>query len=381
MVSPEHPIQPTSDPFVGTPYVALERLGAGSMGEVFLVQHREIGRRFVAKVQHAWLNGHQRTAERMRIEAEGLGNLRHVNIVSIAGYDHLPDGRPFILMEHLRGRTLREELLARGRLPVLEALTYACQLLSGLAAAHSIGIVHRDIKPDNLFLQNGRRTVLKVLDFGVARVASESSPVRPLPDALLTQTGQVIGNLPYQSPEGATGAHVDARADLYSAALVLYAMLAGRGPFDHVDDSMILHAHVEIAPEAPSHYATDPIPAELDAAILRALAKDPNQRFQTADEFRAELARIARSLGLPPGWLETTTFSPDGEPADSGRPLPAAGTPGRGVAAHPSAGEDGPASESDAPLSARSQALLFIAAALVTAALVTAVIFVLRGGS
>ena len=298
------------DPFEGTPYRALGRLGAGGMGEVFVVQHREIGNEFVAKVRRSHLNGDVRTLEQMRIEAQTLGALRHRHIVGIIAVGRTRDGRPFIVTERLHGRTVRQELVQRGRLPALEALAYTCQLLSALSATHAIGIVHRDIKPDNLFIcEVAGRRLLKVLDFGIARVASPTSPVRPLPDDCRTNTGDVIGTPVWQSPEGAMGFRVDERADLYATALVLYTLLAGRGPFDHFQsDSRVLSAHVVEDPEPPSRYTQDLLPAELDRIILKALSKDPGARFQTATEFSNALLEVYESLQRAPGSLETTSF-------------------------------------------------------------------------
>jgi serine/threonine protein kinase len=300
MSSPQ-PFPSSRDPLEGTRYRTVGLLGSGGMGQVYLVEHTGLGKRFVAKVLHERLSKDPQLLERIRIEAQALGQLRHPNIVSATTFGKTVDGRPYIIMEYLQGRTLREELVARGRLPLLEAVTYACELLAALGAAHAIGIVHRDIKPDNLFLYevpNAPRT-LKVLDFGVARV-TQSSPVPALTPELATESGIVIGTPRWQSPEGAMGRPVDARADVYAAALVLYVMLAGRGPFDHFQsDSLVLSAHALEDAEPPSKYSVAPLPAELDAAVLRALSKDPDQRFQSAEEFRGVLDRVAQLLLAP----------------------------------------------------------------------------------
>lgn len=292
----------TRDPLEGSRYRTLGLLGSGGMGRVYLVEHKELSKRFVAKVLHERLATDPQLIERLRIEAEALGRLKHPHIVSVSSFGQTIDNLPYIILEYLEGRTLREELIARGRLPTLEALTYTGQLLSALAAAHAIGIVHRDIKPDNLFLteQRGLPRRLKVLDFGVARVTAES-PVRPLTADLATESGIVIGTPRWQSPEGALGLPVDKRADVYAAALVLYVMLAGRGPFDHFEsDSLVLSAHAVEDPLPPSAHALQPLPVELDEIVMRALSKDPNARFQSAAEFGAVLERVAELLVAPP---------------------------------------------------------------------------------
>ena len=287
------------DPLLGQPYRALRLLGAGSMGEVFLAEHRRFATPCVVKIQHARLAGDPSIADRTRLEVDALSRLNHANIVSILGSGQTLDERPYIVMEYLRGQTMADEFAARGRLPPLEALSYVCQLLCGLAAAHAIGVVHRDIKPDNLFLCDGPRgnRLLKVLDFGVACTFPVAHASSPNPLAVPTATGTVVGALRYVSPEGARAQRVDHRADLYSAALVLYFALAGRGPFDHIQSALLLlSAHVAEEPEPPSRFCKTPIPAELDQAILRALRKAPGERFQSADELREELERIMNQL-------------------------------------------------------------------------------------
>ncbi|MEO6600841.1 MAG: serine/threonine-protein kinase, partial [Polyangiaceae bacterium] len=316
-------LAPGGDPLVGLPYRALQRLGAGGMGEVFLAQHRQLGRICVAKILHPRFAGDTRLADRVRLEAQTLGHLNHPHIVSIIGAGTTADDRPFIVMEHLRGQTLADEMLKRGHLPVLEALSFACQLLRALAAAHDCGIIHRDIKPENLFLCDNANGdgILKVLDFGIARVMPDAPPGAPQPLAVPTDTGMVVGTPRYVSPEGATARPVDHRADLYAAALVLYLMIAGRGPFDHIrSEALLLSAQAVEDPEPPSRFANAPIPPELDRVVLRALRKDPADRFQTADEMRQELERITALLQRSPGWLETSTFDPSSL-AGTRRPL------------------------------------------------------------
>jgi eukaryotic-like serine/threonine-protein kinase len=293
----------TDDPLSGQPYRALRLLGTGAMGEVFLAEHRELATPCVVKVQHARLARDPNIADRIRLEAESLARLSHPNIVAILGSGQTTDERPFIVMEYLHGQTMADELAARGQLPMLEALDFACQLLRGLAAAHALGIVHRDIKPDNLFLCDGPRgnRLLKLLDFGVACTTPSALLGGPSPLAVPTATGSVVGALRYVSPEGALAQRVDHRADLYSAALVLYFALAGRGPFDHIRSALLLlSAHVAEQPEPPSRFSTSAIPAELDRAVLRALHKAPGERFQSADDLREELERIMNQLRRSP---------------------------------------------------------------------------------
>jgi serine/threonine protein kinase len=289
------------DLFAGTQYRYLERLDAGGMGEVYLVEHRQLFRTFVAKMLHAALVQYPQVVDRMRLEAQALGQLNHPNVVTAAGFGTSADGRPFLVLEHLKGRTLREELAVRGALPTEEAIGHTLALLDGLRAAHALGIVHRDIKPDNLFLATGPsgERVLKILDFGIARVLPTAPAAAPRPLALPTESGAVIGTPRFLSPEGAVGARVDTRADLYAAALMLYTMVAGRGPFDHVSvTSDVMKAHVSEAPALPSLYAPSALPPGLDELLLRALAKDPAERFQTAEMLSSALREVADKAGL-----------------------------------------------------------------------------------
>lgn len=325
------------DPFEGTPYRALMPLGAGGMGAVFLVEHAQLGRECVAKLLHARLAGDARLVDRMRVEAQSLGRLNHPHIVQITGFGKTRDARPFLVMEWLRGNTLTAELATFGKLHAKEALRLTCQLLSALTAAHAIGVVHRDIKPDNLFIchePDGTRN-LKVLDFGVARVLPDAPDSAPSPLAMPTGTGVVVGTPRFVSPEGAVGQRVDARADLYAAALVLYAMVAGRGPFDHFDgDQSLLSAHALEDPKPPSQFAEVPAPSLLDRVILKGLAKNPAARYQSAQEFKEELERTGDTLFRPVGWVETTSFdlSTVGAPPLATESLPPEAV---GVAAQP----------------------------------------------
>jgi serine/threonine protein kinase len=300
-----------NDVFAGTPYRVVRRLGQGGMGEVFLVVHEEIGRQLVAKLLHRRLAGDAQLLDRVRVEAHSLAHLHQPNIVQVTDFRVTRDGTPFLVMEHLLGRTLKEELKVRGALSLLDTLDFVHQALSGLVAVHALGIVHRDIKPDNLFLSeevDGTIT-LKVLDFGIARVMPGASPQGPQPLAVPTQTGAVIGTPRYLSPEAALGKRVDHRADIYSLSLVFYEMVAGCGPFEHLK-SDFLTAHSVEDPAPPSHHAKRPIPAELDAAILRGLAKNADERYQSALEFQLEVERLWGLLNNSQG-LETTVFSPE----------------------------------------------------------------------
>jgi serine/threonine protein kinase len=377
--APADPLPATEDPFLGTPYRAVRRLAAGGMGEVFVILHRELGREFVAKLLHGRFAADGRLLDRMRIEAQALGRLDHPNIVSISGFGTARDGRPFLVMERLHGQTLAAELAARGRLPVHEAVAYARQLLMALSAAHTIGVVHRDIKPDNLFLVSPSSGVpfLKVLDFGVARVLPGYDEHAPQPLALPTDTGIVVGTPRFVSPEGATGAKVDQRADLYTAGLVLYTMLAGRGPFDHLrGEAELLTAHASVRPAPPSTVAGVPLPPALDGAVLHALAKRPEDRFQTAQEFIEALDYVTASLSAAEP--SVTNHEAARRVAPQAAPI----LPAFSVVSEPAASpsSSGLRRVSTAPSNGARFALLFIGVAVATALIVSQIVRAVLAG-
>ena len=302
------------DVFSGTPYRLVQRLGAGEMGEVFLVEHRELGREMVAKVLRRRLADDARLVDRVRLEATTLARLNHANVVQISDFRHTVEGLPFIIVEHLRGRALAEELAERGALSLFDALDFAHQALAGLGAAHALGIVHRDVKPENLFLAKDKAQVLtlKVLDFGLARVLPSAAASAPRPLSVPTESGTLLGTPRYLSPEGARGERVDHRADLYAVALILYEMVAGCGPFDGAPD--LLEAQRSVRPAPPSELAQGPVPKEFDAVIERGLHKDREQRFQSAKEFQEQLEQLWQLLHHSHAFA-TTYFAAERQPA------------------------------------------------------------------
>jgi eukaryotic-like serine/threonine-protein kinase len=296
-----------TDPLAGTAYRALRHLGQGSMGQVVEAERIAPGRepggelvgavplRVVVKLLHGELVDRLDLADRLRLEAEVLAGLDHPNIVKMHELGATPAGRPFLVMERLVGSTLRDELDKRGRFDVAEAVAIAQQILAGLGAAHHAGILHRDIKPANLFVvrrPHGALPLIKILDFGVAKVLrSGASGDGPAPIMFPTAQGMVVGTPRYLSPEQICARPVDGRADLYAVGLVLYELLVGRGPLDDLDDfGEVMRAQVVRAPVLPSRYGI-PIPRRLELALMRALAKDPADRFADAADFAGELAR------------------------------------------------------------------------------------------
>jgi serine/threonine-protein kinase len=287
------------DTLAGTPYRLIARLGAGGMGEVFEAEHRALGRRVVVKLLHRHLAARRDLADRMRLEGQALARVDHPHVVAALDIGATWEGRPYLVMERLHGRTLRAELAARGPLPAAEAALMAADALDGLEALHAAGICHRDVKLDNVFLcdaANGRPRTVKLLDLGVAKVVRDDGPAPPL---VPTEEGISLGTPRFFSPEQAVGSRVDPRSDVYAMGVVLYALVAGRGPFDDLARvSALLDAHASREPPRPSQFA--PVPPALEAAIQKALAKLPEDRFESAAAFAAELRRIAPDLAAAP---------------------------------------------------------------------------------
>lgn len=291
------------DPLAGTAYRTIGKLASGGMGLVLDAEHRKLRKRVCVKVLHDAIASAD-FIDRMSLEAQSLAALDgHPNVVLVTDFGETPGGRPFLVMERLHGRTLLEERNARGALPVLEAIDLVCQVLAGLEAVHRLGVVHRDIKPGNLFVCNARgdaRRIVKLLDFGGAKLAPRegAGPSAVAPRALETAQGIVVGSPRYMAPEQvAAAASVDPRADLYATGAVLFSLLTGRGPFDDRKEHVaIVLGHLHGTPVVPSTLARHPVPEALDRAVLRALAKKPDDRFADARSFAAELERIGRQI-------------------------------------------------------------------------------------
>jgi serine/threonine-protein kinase len=286
-------LQPNaSDPLVGSkvgPYEIDSLIGVGGMGRVYKAVHPKIGSRVAVKVLSHGCSVNPELIARFFDEARAVNVIRHESIVNILDLDHLPDGRPYIVMEFLDGLPL-SSLLQKGRpLPIGTLLRIFEDVLSALGAAHQQKIVHRDLKPDNIFISpNGRP---KVLDFGVAKLATEESSLNGQ-----TQEGSLLGTPHYMSPEQALSRPVDARADLYSVGVILYECVTGQKPFQSESLFTLLQQHVSEVPREPRAIRPN-LSAGLEAIILRAMHKDPNQRFQSASELSQAL--IQEQHGLP----------------------------------------------------------------------------------
>src|SRR5437588_2222238 len=274
-------------------YRIMRKLGTGGMANVYLAEDQELGRRVAIKILDDRHANDDQFVERFRREAKNAASLSHPNIVSI--YDRgEAEGTYYIAMEYLDGRALKELIVARCPAPIHLAVDYARQILAAIRFAHRHGIVHRDIKPHNVLVDGEGR--LKVTDFGIARAGASQ----------MTEAGSIIGTAQYLSPEQAKGAPVDQTSDLYSVGVVLYELLTGVVPFTGDTPVEIAMKHLSAIPESPSAKRAE-IPRELDLVVMRALAKDPAERYQSAEEMDADLARVARGVAVSPATEEAAT--------------------------------------------------------------------------
>lgn len=268
----------------GSRYQPVRFLGRGGMGQVWVVRQGLLKREFALKILHPRFGLKPQVTDRLRLEAQAAGRLEHTGVVQVIDFWISSDGHACYVMELLHGRNLEQELRVRRRLPAAEVVEIGCQTLSALAAAHRLGVIHRDIKPDNLFLHElpGIGQIVKVLDFGLARVVDDYAERTPAPPMQKTRTGVAIGTPRFMSPEAAEGKPVDQRSDLYSLGLTLFEALTGRGPFDSPTDGAI----------PPPSAFVDGIPAGLDLSIVMSLEPNPSKRFQTALDFESVLRQV-----------------------------------------------------------------------------------------
>lgn len=337
---PSIPVPPPSaapDPYVGTTidgrYKVESVLGEGGMGIVYLARHKVIDKRVAIKVLRADMARDKEITERFVQEAKAASSIGNPHIVDISDFGDLPDGSTYFVMEFLDGKPLGKVLEETRPLPISRLIDVARQIADGLASAHQRGIVHRDLKPDNVFLvrRGSEADFVKILDFGIAKVGSGT--------AKLTRAGSVFGTPHYMSPEQAAGSPVDSRTDIYALGVILYEMASGNVPFDADNFMGILTQHMYKAP-VPIRALVPPqdIPPGLEAVILKALSKKPEQRYQTMEELAADLEKVLSGMvpdAVPEMMARSGGFN---VPADffkeRGMPAPVPGTP-RGPARKP----------------------------------------------
>jgi serine/threonine protein kinase len=312
----------------------IRKLGGGGMGTVYLGEHTLIGSKVAVKFLHEHFASNEALVQRFLAEARAVNLIGHENIVNIFDMNVLPPRRHYLVMEYLEGQPL-SSLLGRPVAPAV-AVPILIQACDALQAAHGHGVIHRDLKPENIFLVRHDRTphFVKVLDFGIAKLLERS--VAPAQTSL----GTLLGTPEYMAPEQWTGQPVDGRTDLYALGLIAYLLLTGRRPFPGQGLGELLQAHLKETPPAP-HQVNPEVPAALSNIVMRAMAKRPEERFQTAMELRATLEQAlgsarpvspaptkratpapATSRATPPASPRASAMPVASSPSRPPRPLP-----------------------------------------------------------
>jgi serine/threonine-protein kinase len=284
-------------------YQVTSKLGEGGMGMVFLAEHPVIGAKVALKAIHPRFARRVDIVSRFVNEAKVVNQIQHDHIVNISDFGTTRGGDFYFVMEYLPGETLSQRIARRGALPVPRALNIAVQIADALQAAHEHGVVHRDVKPDNVILVPRGETTdfVKVLDFGLAKLTDDAEP-----QLSGTGAGLIMGSPEYMSPEQCEGrAEIDHRSDVYALGIVVFQMLTGRAPFNAPSYRNVLLQQLTASPPTARSLARD-LPPEIDPILARALAKDPAARFQTMAEFGAALR-------------DPWAFAPDPQPAKAKR--------------------------------------------------------------
>jgi len=287
------------DALIGTTlpggYVILDLLGVGGMGRVYRAEQKALGRTVAVKIIHPYLLGDESASVRFITEARAASRLNHPNIVSVFDFGK-SDNQLYLVMEYLRGRDLARVDYEDGPLPFKRIIEVMIQVLAGLGEAHELGIIHRDLKPENIVLEPMRKAgdFVKVVDFGLAKM-------RELPSSHITSPGIVCGTPDYMSPEQGRGDPIDGRSDLYTCGVLLFQLLTGRLPFEAESPTQVVLMHLTLPPPNPAVLAPNRrIPQALVNVTLRALEKDANKRYQTADQFAAALRGVLSETDTGP---------------------------------------------------------------------------------
>jgi eukaryotic-like serine/threonine-protein kinase len=290
--------QPSGDPLVGTTvagrYKVIKLLGEGGMGQVYLAEHSAIEKRIALKVLRAEYAHKGEIVTRFQQEAISASRIKHPNVLDVFDFGQLENGCFYLAMEFLEGNDLADELQRSRVLTAPRALPIAMQICRALSAAHAKGVVHRDMKPENVFLQRtgDGEEIVKIVDFGIAQLKpSNEEAAAASTHRRLTRTGMIFGTPEYMAPEQASGKHADLRCDIYAVGIILFELFTGAVPFTGETFLGVLTKHLnEMPPSMRAVYPDLQLSTELEGVVARALAKDPLQRYQTMNELAAALA-------------------------------------------------------------------------------------------
>jgi tRNA A-37 threonylcarbamoyl transferase component Bud32 len=325
-------VRAQADPLVGTllaeRYRLVEQLGSGGMGAVYRAEHVHMKKSVAVKILHRHMTTNLEVVARFEREAVAAGRIEHPNVAAATDFGRLADGSFYLVLEYVEGKSLGL-FMDQGPMDVGRALGVTRQIADGLAAAHAAGVIHRDLKPDNvlLFERDGVKDIVKVLDFGIAKVhLDEGSGHKPL-----TQIGTIFGTPQYMSPEQGQGRTVDARSDLYALGVLLYEMLAGKLPFDGDDLVVLITKHVT---EPPPPLSAN-VPAQVRDLVLKLLAKKPEERVQSAASLVEHIDALLVELDLGRAPSLPSAGTPRAPAASAARAMSARGAadePARGGA-------------------------------------------------
>lgn len=266
-------------------YEIIEEVGRGGMAIVYLAKCLVLNRYVAIKVLRPEYREDEEFIKRFKIEAQSAGNLSHQNIVSVYDVGNENDTE-YIVMEYVEGITLKQYLSAKGVLPEKEAVDFASQICAGLEYAHKKGIVHKDVKPENILIT--KEGILKITDFGIAKALNQGT---------ITTGGMAMGSVHYFSPEQARGSFVDAKTDIYSLGVILYEMVTGKRPFDGESAISVAMQHIESEPIRPAIINPN-VSQSLDAVILKAMKKDTYERYQSATQMLIDLKKVSVGSGV-----------------------------------------------------------------------------------
>jgi serine/threonine protein kinase len=294
----------SSDPLVGTVvagrYEVIKLLGEGGMGAVYLAEHSAIEKKVALKVLHPEYATKGDIVTRFQQEAISASRIKHPNVLEVFDFGQLDDGSFFLAMEFLEGNDLADEIQKTRVLDGVRGVRYALQICRALAAAHAKGVVHRDMKPENVFLQrtSDGEDIVKIVDFGIAQLRTNEEAAAGAKQRRLTRTGMIFGTPEYMSPEQAAGRHADLRADVYAVGIILYEMFTGAVPFTGETFLAVLAKHLNEAPPAMSAvYPELALSPEFQTVIYRALEKNPDARYQTMAELSQALQATPEGRG------------------------------------------------------------------------------------
>ncbi|HEX2675031.1 MAG TPA: tetratricopeptide repeat protein [Polyangiales bacterium] len=315
-----HDDEPESLPLgtvIGAKYRILKLLGMGGNGAVYEGEHTSVGHRVAIKVVHQKLTNREEPLARFRREARICGSLRHPNIGQVYDVGELDDGSPYMVMELQEGRSL-SDVIDETKLPIAAVIDIVRQLLAGLGAAHRAGSIHRDVKPDNVMIvrDHDGEVVVKLVDFGI----SKSIKPREGTGGDVTDENVIIGSPDYMAPEQLRGEALDVRTDIYAAGALLYESITGHLPYEVESLADLIATVLRDPPEKPTHWRPD-CPPELERIVLKAMARDPAQRFESAEEMSRALGAARAAMRTAPAVSLAALSTPP--------PRPAASTPKR----------------------------------------------------